>query len=188
MTATVSVVPEQFTMVLFDAAQIARIAADVADRVGIDAKSEIRIEVNERTPLGRAAVEGLEPIVITVESGAFEDARHPRHLNEPGVQDVLGRLLHRVRDRLDPGFGAPPVDADLSLAAQVAWDTYCVGRCERLGLPVQKPRRLYHFRNRHGFTDVADDAFERLWTGVGLRWTDIVAVCEETAAARLAAR
>ena len=39
-----------------------------------------------------------------------------------------------------------------------------MGRLERLGYDVRpRSRRLYHFRNRHGFTDVADNAFKRLW-------------------------
>lgn len=182
--ATVSVSPEAFTMVLFDAGEIARIAADVAETVGLG-DAAIQITVDQTTPLGRTRVESLEPVAIHVESGAFEDARRPRHLSERSVRDVLGRLLLRVRDRLDPAFGEPPADADLSLQAQVAWDAYCVGRAERLGLPAQKARRQYHFRNRHGFTDVADAVFERLWSAEGLTWADIEAACEETAAARL---
>jgi hypothetical protein len=59
-----------------------------------------------------------------------------------------------------------------------------VGRLARLGYPAQRQRRLYHFRNRHGFSDVADAAFDRLWTGDGLTWADIQAVCAETAAMR----
>jgi hypothetical protein len=31
---------------------------------------------------------------------------------------------------------------------------------------------------------VADAAFERLWTGDGLSWSDIQAVCAETAGSR----
>ena len=65
----------------------------------------------------------------------------------------------------------------------VAWDTYAVGRCERLGWRVQKERRRYHFRIRHGFTDVADEAFDRLWAADGLTWADLQAVCAETEAA-----
>lgn len=182
--AKVTVTPEQFTMVLFDSAQIAAIAAGIADRVGLPAGAELRIEVDERTPLGRTGIASLDPITITAESGAFEDARHPRTLNPRGVEDVVGRLLFRVLDRLDPAFGDPPADDKLTLQQQVAWDTYCVGRCDRAGLATQKGRRLYHFRNRHGFTDAADAAFERLWSAEGLTWADIEAACERTAAAR----
>jgi hypothetical protein len=52
---------------------------------------------------------------------------------------------------------------------------------------VQRQRRLYHFRNRHGFSDVADAAFARLWDASGLTWADIQAVCDETEASRSAA-
>ena len=54
-----------------------------------------------------------------------------------------------------------------------AWETYCVGRLERLGIPVNKQRWLYNFRNRHAFTDHSDAAFDRLWTGEGLTWDDL---------------
>jgi hypothetical protein len=182
---TVTVRPDPFTMVLFDAADIRRIVDEVAGLVGVD--RDIVVEVDEKTPLGRTFVTSLDPVTISVESGAFEDARRPRHHSETAVKDVVGRLLFRVKDRLDPAFGTPPDDADLSLPAQVAWDAYCVGRCARLGLPVQEQRRRYHFRNRHGFTDVADATFERLWNGDALTWADIEAACTATEQARLAA-
>ena len=105
----VTVTPDPFTMVLFDAADIRRVVAEVARLVGVD--RDIRIEVDERTPLGRTYVTELEPVTIEVESGAFEDARRPRHLSETSVKEVAGRLLFRVGDRLDPAFGPPPPDA-----------------------------------------------------------------------------
>jgi hypothetical protein len=37
-----------------------------------------------------------------------------------------------------------------------------------------RQRRLYHFRNRHGFTDVADAVFERVWGADGLSWAELV--------------
>jgi hypothetical protein len=183
MSVRVTVVPEQFTLVHFDAAQIAELAAEVAATVGIPDGLEVRVEVDEQSPLGRTEVRGVEPVTVAIESGAFEDAKRPRHLSEPSVRGVLGRLLFRARDRLDPAFGDPPADADLTLRQYVAWDVYAVGRCERAGLRAQKERRRYHFRIRHGFTDVADDAFDRLWSGDGLTWADLEAACAQTAAA-----
>ena len=178
----VTVAPETYNLVEFDGEHIRAVASKLMDEIGVPVP--LRVEVDETTPLGRAWTSSLEPLVLSVESGAFEDPKRPRHLSERSVADVIGRLLFRVRDRLDPTFGEVPADDDLSLPASTAWDAYAVGRLARLGYPAQRQRRLYHFRNRHGFSDVADAAFERLWTGDGLTWADIQAVCEETAAVR----
>jgi hypothetical protein len=66
------------------------------------------------------------------------------------------------------------------LPQSVAWDAYCVGRLVRLGYTHydNRQRRLYHFRNRHGFSDAADEAFDRLWIGDGLSWSDIVGLSD----------
>jgi hypothetical protein len=176
--ATVTVTPEEFKFVFFDGARIAAVVEKLLGEIGID--RDVTIEVDESTPLGRAKVTSVEPIVLSVESGAFEDAKRPRHLSERATADVVGKWLFRVRDRLDPSFGAPPDDDELTLAQTTAWDTYCVGRMARLGYPVQRQRRLYHFRNRHGFSDLADTAFEELWNAEGLTWGDLERVCATT--------
>jgi hypothetical protein len=181
--ARVVVTPETFAFVRFDAARIASLVEEVADRVGIPGDAEVRVEVDERTPLGRTKLASLDPITLSVQGGAFEDAKAPRMLSERSVADVVGRLLFRAADRLDPGFADAPPDDGLTLQQQTAWDAYAVGRCERAGYSPSKARRLYHFRNRHGFTDVADQVFERLWTAEHLAWADIEAACEETATA-----
>jgi hypothetical protein len=182
--ARVVVTPEQFSLVKFDHDQIVKLATEVADKVGLPADGELRIEVDEANPLGRVRVTSLEPITITVEGGAFEDAKRPRTLSDLSVIDVLGRHLHRVRDRLDPAFGDPPADDKLTLQEAAAWDVYAVGRCERLGFGPSRQRRIYHFRNRHGFTDVADDAFDQLWNADALTWADIADICVRTQAAK----
>ena len=177
---TVSVSPETFTMVSYDANEIASIIEELADKIGWPSDLDVRLEVDESTPLGRATVASIDPLVITVESGALEDPKHPRNLSRTGSADVLGRLMYRVRDRLDPAFGDPPDDDKLTLPQSVAWDAYCVGRLVRLGFTHydNRQRRLYHFRNRHGFSDAADDAFERLWTADGLSWSDVTALSD----------
>ena len=48
-------------------------------------------------------------------------------------------------------------------------------------------RRLYHFRNRHGFTDAADAAFQRLWEAESLTWDEIDALSQSALAAKDAA-
>jgi hypothetical protein len=185
--AKVDVTPQEFVMVTFDAARIAELAAEVADKVGLPADTVLQIEVDEQEPLGRTTVLSIDPISIKVEGGAFEDAKRPRQMSDRGIVDVLGRLLFRIKDRLDPVFGSPPDDGELTMQQQTAWDAYAVGRAERAGLPTQQARRLYHFRNRHGFSDVADTVFARLWAADTLTWAEIEAACEETAAAREAA-
>lgn len=184
--AEVRVTPETFNLVNFDAARIAEVASKLAGEVGLPDDAVIEIEVDERTPATRVKTESIDPIKLKVEGGAFEDPTVPRTLSDRLTADVLGRLLFRAADRRSPGFADAPADDELDLAQQTAWDSYSMGRLERLGYDVRKPRRLYHFRNRHGFNDVADAAFEKLWTGEGLTWADLDAVCQETAAARAA--
>jgi len=181
--ASVTVSPEEFHLVLYDAAEIASIVSALADTVGLGDRT-IEIEVDEKTPLGSSAVVSLDPIRITVESGAFEDAKKLRHLNREGVEGVIGRHFMRTIDRLNPDFGDPPADDDLPIELYTAWDIYAVGRLERLGFPSQRERRRYHFRIRHGFTDVADRVFDRLWTADGLTWADIQAASAEATAAK----
>jgi hypothetical protein len=178
----VSVTPEEFTMVDYNAARIAALVARVADDIGLPGDTEIRVEVDEHTPLGASSLASLDPITIKVESGALEDARNPRHLSERNVIGLSARHLFRVLDRSTAAFADAPDDADLTSSQAVAWDVYSVGRTARLGYPSQRGRRLYHFRIRHGFNDRTDEVFERLWSGEGLTWRDIEAACHETAA------
>ena len=81
-----------------------------------------------------------------------------------------------MRDRLSEGFGDAPPDDQLSLAQKAAWETYSVGRLERLGIPVNQQRWRYNFRNRHGFTDDADAAFDRLWNADNLTWQQLCSI------------
>ncbi len=178
----VLVQPDTYHFVDFDPEHIRSLASKLMGEIGLSVP--LRIEVDETTPLGRAWTSSLEPLVLAVESGAFEDPKRPRQMSDRAVADALGRLLFRVRDRLDPAFGSVPEDEQLSLPESAAWDAYAVGRLARLGYTAQRQRRLYHFRNRHGFSDVADAAFDRLWNADGLTWADIQAVCAETAATR----
>jgi hypothetical protein len=183
MTVTVS--PDEFKLIDFDAGAISSLAERVRDDAGLPADLDIAIEVDESTPLGRAQVVSVEPVVVAVQSGAFEEPTAPRQFSDRATGDVLGRLLIRVRDQLDPEFGAPPADEDLSLPHENAWDTYAVARLHRAGYPSQRQRRLYAFRTRHGFTDVADRAFHRLWTADDLSWADVVGLSDEAAGVRV---
>ena len=179
----VEVRPSEFSMVFFDAAEIQGIVEKLVAEVGLPDDLAVTVEVDETTPMGRARVASIDPLVITAESGAFEDVKAPRKLSEVGTIDVVGKLLLSVRDRLDPAFGEPPAEDELTLQESVAWEVYCVGRLGRMGHPVQRQRRLYQFRNRHGFTDAADAAFDRLWSTDDLTWGDISAASQEALSA-----
>jgi len=170
---TVTVTPAKFTMVDFDPAVIAETAAGLCGPIGLPAGLELRIEVDQTTPLGRAFIAGTDPAVLAVESGALEDNHRPRQFHEGNAVMVLGRLLIKLRDRRDPAFGEVPTDEDLSLELSAAWDAYAIGRLGRLGHPVNRQRRIYQFRVRHGFTDDVDAAFARLWDGEDLTWERI---------------
>ena len=179
----VEIRPSEFSMVFFDAAEIQGIVEKLVAEIGLPADLTVTVEVDETTPMGRARVASLDPVLITAESGALEDVKAPRRLSEVGTLDVIGKLLFAVRDRRDAGFGTPPADDDLTLQESVAWEVYCVGRLGRLGHPVQRQRRLYQFRNRHGFTDAADAAFDRLWSADELTWDDISSISQEALSA-----
>ena len=181
----ITVTPATFSYVLFEADVIQRIAEELVGSLGLD-DQPISIEVDETTPLARTTLELGEGIRIRADSGAFEDTRKPRHQSETATATSLGRVLLRARDRLAGGFGEAPADDDLSLAQTAAWETYCIGRLERLGIAVNRQRWLYNFRNRHGFTDAGDTAFDDLWQSDGLTWGELCAISDSAIAAKLA--
>ena len=67
----VTVAPETYNLVEFDSQRIRAVASKLMDEIGVSVP--LRIEVDETTPLGRAWMSSLEPLVLSVESGAFED-------------------------------------------------------------------------------------------------------------------
>lgn len=178
--ASVQISPTSFENVFFEVDQIQAVADRLVDQIGIEV--DVRIEVDESTPLAKVKLTALDPVTLTVESGALEDNKRPRQFGERQATDSLGRMLFKVADRLAPAFGAPPLDEQPALAHAVAWDTYAAGRLARLGYAPQRQRRVYTFELRHGFTDVALAAFEQLWTADALTWSEIVAISDETRA------
>lgn len=177
----VKVLPETFSMVEFDADRIRELASELLDKIGLD--RDLTIEVDETVPFARSHVTSTDPLVVQAESGAFEDNKRPRELSDEAVTDSLGKLLLRVQDRLSGRFDDTPDDDEITLAHLTAWDAFCLGRLARLGYHDQSPRRRYHFRNRHGFTDAADQAFDTLWNADELSWAEIIALSDEALAA-----
>ncbi|MBI4885437.1 MAG: hypothetical protein HY826_15430 [Actinobacteria bacterium] len=177
---TVTVEPEVFRFVEFDNAMIAEVGNKLAAQLGID--RPIVVRVDETTPLGRVRATIGDTIEVTVESGAFEDSKRPRRQSEVATTINLGRILLRVRDRLHGGFGEAPLDDDIALAQMAAWETYCAGRLSRLGLRINRQRWLYNFRNRHGFSDKADAAFDAVWAADSLTWVQLEAISDAAVA------
>ena len=172
---TVTVTPQTFNFVAYDASLIERVTDELLASLGLTDR-DVNVVVDETTPLSRVRVEIGDAIDIRAESGAFEDTKRPRQQSEVATATSLGRVLLRVRDRLGGGFGEAPPDDELSLAEVAAWETYCVGRLSRSGIEVHEQRWRYNFRNRHGFTDDADLAFNRLWTSDGLTWGELQSI------------
>ncbi len=175
-----TVEPAEFRYVDFDADRIAAIADTLADAIGLDA--DILIRVDESSALGHTELVSTDPVVIETESGALEDLKRFRQLSEANTSDVLGRHLLRAADRRNPDFGDPEPDEVLDVSHRVAWEIHTVGRLVHKGFPANRQRWLYSFRNRHGFTDAADAAFEELWNADAMTWAQIVALSDRTAA------
>jgi hypothetical protein len=171
--AQVQLRPDTWAMVDFDAGRLQAIAEEMADAAGLPADREVVVALDDTSPLGRYSLDAMDPILVSMESGAFEDPKHPRQLSEGGAAGVLGRLFFRAADRLTDGFADAPEDADLDPAVGVAWEVHAAGRLARTGQQAQRQRWVYHFRNRHGFSDEADAAFDRLWSAEDLTWADI---------------
>jgi hypothetical protein len=176
MSTHVTVAPERFTLVAYDADQIAEIVRDLATQLGLS--NPIAVEVDEKTPLSKmsAVVDGSssdDTITLHLQSGALEDTRHLTNFSEAHARRSLARVMLRARDRLRPDFADAPDDLALTNTQNAAWDVYCGGRLERLGLNPVQQRYRYDFRNRFGFTDEVDSVFDRVWAADDLGWHDL---------------
>ena len=174
---TISVTPAQFEFVDFDANVIAGVVQQLAQALGIT--EPISVEVDETTPLSKVRLHHEGGLRLVVESGALEDPRKPRQFSEGATALALGRALFRHLDRTTGGFGEAPSDEALDLRQIATWDTWCAARLSRLGVPMLEDRWLYNFRNRHGFTDRADHAFQEIWSSSGLTWATLEAISLE---------
>jgi hypothetical protein len=181
--ATVSLTPDRFLLVKFEADAVRDVIARTADRLGLTSET-ITVDVDESVSLARTTIVSVDPIHLRIESGALENTKRLRTFGEVETEREVARLLLKVIDRRSPSFADAPTDDKLSLQQAIAWDAYAAGRIERLGIPAQQDRRRYAFRNRHGFSDAVDAEFDQLWMAEGLGWPDLVAICDRTAALR----
>jgi hypothetical protein len=176
--AALTLTPDSFLLVRYDRDELVDVVARTADRVGFPAARPLVVNVIEETPLQRVTITSVEPATIEVEGGAFEDPKRPRQLSVPFVESVMAKALYQVLDRIDGGFADAPGDRALTNTQRSAWHVYAVGRSGRAGFEVQQQRQRYAFRNRHSFTDVADEVFNQLWTAEHLTWTELTALSQ----------
>ena len=182
---TVTVEPREFRYVMFDAAEIERALVDVLELVGFAAR-DVHLSIDEASTLAaiRAEERADGSLLLSAGSGAFEDTRRLRSFSPSVTATNVGRVLMRVGDRADGSFADAPADAELTRAQMAAWDTYSMGRLARRGLAVHPPRWRYAFRNRYGFSDETDIAFDRLWNATQLTWATLVAISQTAASLR----
>lgn len=180
----VSVSPEAFLYVDYDAVKIAQLTEELADRAGLPPDVEISVEVDEELPLPLtgATADIVDGRAVLWFSGAnFENGRSRTHFDEAAARTELAMSLFRAGDRLR-GFADAPRDEDLEDAHRNAWDVWAEGRVARLGEVVRPVRRQYCFRLYNGFTDVGDAAFDRLWNADELDWATVDEVVAQCAA------
>jgi len=182
----ITVTPARFTLIAYDADEIAALVEEAAALAGISPGVEISLTVDEEllAPLNGHMSDVVDgKVVAWISGGNFEDNKRPTHFSADQARVDLAIVMLRAADRLSDGFAAAPPDAQLSLGERTAWDTYAVGRALRLGIDVRRPRQLYDFRLQHGFTDAAEAAFERCWDAEHLTWEGVREICRETGAA-----
>jgi hypothetical protein len=175
--AVVSVTPEEFTIVLFAADEIAALADKIATKIGFAADTPISVRIDEPNLFQRVRLASMSPITLDIEA-ALEDPKKLRQFSSQQAENILSRLLFQAHDRTQPAFAEAAEHDKLSNAHACAWDTYSAGRSERIGINVPKARHLYAFRNRHTFSDQSDAAFDRLWSATDLTWADITAASD----------
>jgi hypothetical protein len=176
----IDVRPAAFTRVVFDAAQIAVLAQRSLEMVAaLPDDLDALVDVDESQATNRVRVESLDPVTLHVDGGALEHYKQPRTLGELESRITFTRLFLEVADRRSTTFGAPPLGADLTHAHRMAWDVNLFGRASRHGLAIHQPRYRYNFRNRHGFSDLADRVFDTLWAADDLTFARIVELSDQ---------
>jgi hypothetical protein len=182
----VVVTPDPFTLIAYDAKEIASIVEDVAAVVSIPSGVDIDVEVDEElfAPLTGHTTDLVDgSLKLWISGGNLEDNKRPRTFSAEQARRDFSIMLLRAKDRLSEDYAGAPSDGEMTRGERAAWDVYALGRARRLGLPVRRQAQLYEFRLQHGFTDVADAAFERLWDAEHITWAGIREICKETGAA-----
>jgi hypothetical protein len=182
----ITLVPAEFTLVKFDAAEVRRLTAAALADAGFPDDVDVTVEIDEVLPhpLTASAVEvGDGEARLWFAGGCFENPQKTAGLSIENTQVELISSVLRAKDRLVGGFEAAPADDELTDRQRAIWDTYAEARAAAAGYPVRVQRRRYVFRLYGGFNDVADAEFERLWAGGVLDWASLEETAERLAAA-----
>jgi hypothetical protein len=183
----ISLTPEAFTLVKFDAGALLALAEDVATTVGVPESVSIAIDVDEALPaplIASASEVADGALAFWFSGGCFEDPKRQSMLEPDLSRTELGAAFLRGRDRLDGGFEDAPPDGEISERQRAIWDVYADGRLQRQGgFLINEARRRYTFRLRCGFNDVADAEYDRLWGASALTWAELEAMEDRIAAA-----
>jgi hypothetical protein len=182
----VTLTPETFTLVKFDADEVRDLIRQTIAAVDFPADVDVTVEVDEVLPhpLTASAVdvsEGAANLWFT--GGCFESPQRQTGLSVENTRVELGSALLRAKDRLVGGFADAPADIDLDDRQRTLWEAYAEGRLVAMDFPVRVQRRRYTFRLYGGFNDLADAAFERLWSGEPIDWAGLDAISQDLAAA-----
>jgi hypothetical protein len=173
----ISLTPEAFTLVKFDAAELLAIAEDAATAVGVPDDVSIAIDVDEALPgpLIASAAEAVPgKLSFWFSGGSFEDPKRLAMLQPEMSRTELAAAFLRGRDRLDGGFEDAPPDGEISERQRAIWDVYAEGRlAQQGGFLINEPRRRYSYRLRCGFSDVADAEYDRVWKAPSLSWAEL---------------
>jgi hypothetical protein len=186
VTHRITLDPEAFTMVKYDAGELVALADEAATAVGVPDEVAISIQVDEALPHPLiASMVWIDDGTIGMwfSGGSFEDPQRQAELHPDNSRTELAAAFLRARDRLDGGFEDAPPDGDLTERQRAIWDVYAEGRAARLGFTVKEPRRRYTYRLRCGFNDVADGEYEQLWAASSLSWSQLEEIEARVAAA-----
>ena len=174
--ANLLLIPEEFTLVLYEASRIRELLDEVLLAVDAPRELEITLEIDEELaePMTASYVDVDDGRICLWYSGAnFEDTHKARVLDEVRARRELGVGILRGMDRLNPDFAGAPRDNELSDAQRLVWEVSAVARCMRAGIPTREDRLRYVYRLACGFSDTADAAYEKAWSGGLSTWESI---------------
>jgi hypothetical protein len=179
-----AIVPEEFTLVLYDAAAVRAVFEEVAALLGLPDDVVVSLEVDEELaqPLTGSYVDVRDGVLhLWYSGGNVEDTRRARRLDPARTRREFAMGILRGMDRLGDGFRDAPFDDELTDAQRALWDVSAEGRAERAGIAMRPDRARYVYRLACGFTDEADAEYERLRGGGPTSWADLAATAQRLA-------